>query len=103
MDMINVDSKNFEKEVLQSDLPVLMDIWAPWCGPCRMLGPIIEEVAKETTSFKVVKLNADEAPDIAQTYGVASIPTLLVFKGGKEANRSVGLIPKEDILKLMEA
>lgn len=103
MNVVNVNKDNFEEEVLRSELPVLMDIWAPWCGPCKMLGPVVEEVAAESDKFKVVKLNADEAPELAQSYQVVSIPTLLVFKGGKEVNRSVGLIAKDDIYKLLEA
>lgn len=99
--MINVNEQNFEEEVLKSDKPVLMDFWAPWCGPCRMLGPIVEEIAEESEQFKVVKLNCDEAPAIAQKYGVVSIPTLLVFNNGEEVKRSVGLIPKDEIIKLM--
>lgn len=103
MNVVNVNKDNFEEEVLRSELPVLMDIWAPWCGPCKMLGPVVEEVAAESDKFKVAKLNADEAPELAQSYQVVSIPTLLVFKGGKEVNRSVGLIAKDDIYKLLEA
>ncbi|MDO5401843.1 MAG: thioredoxin [Eubacteriales bacterium] len=101
MKVVSVNERNFEEEVLKSDKPVLMDIWAPWCGPCMMLGPIVEEVAEENDSFKVVKLNCDDSPSIAQKYGVVSIPTLLVFNNGKEVKRSVGLIPKEQVVSLM--
>ena len=102
MKVIHVDEKNFEEEVLKSDKPVLMDIWAPWCGPCMMLGPIVEDIANENDAFKVVKVNSDEAVTIAQKYGVMSIPTLLVIDKGVEVKRSVGLIPKEQILDLMK-
>ncbi|MDD3239299.1 MAG: thioredoxin [Lachnospira sp.] len=102
MALVHVDEKNFEEEVLKSDKPVLMDIWAPWCGPCMMLGPIVEDIANENDAFKVVKVNSDEAVTIAQKYGVMSIPTLLVIDKGVEVKRSVGLIPKEQILDLMK-
>ena len=102
MDVKNINLENFEQEVLQAETPVLVDIWAPWCGPCKMLGPIVEEVAQECDQVKVVKVNADEAPELAQKYGVSSIPTLLVIKDGEAVKRSVGLISKADILKLIE-
>ena len=102
MALVHVDEKNFEEEVLKSDKPVLMDIWAPWCGPCMMLGPIVQDNANENDAFKVVKVNSDEAVTIAQKYGVMSIPTLLVIDKGVEVKRSVGLIPKEQILDLMK-
>ncbi len=102
MEVKNISQEAFNKEVLESDVPVLVDLWAPWCGPCKMLGPVVEEVAAESTGVKVVKVNVDEAMDIAQQYRVVSIPTLLVFKGGKEVKRSIGVIPKAEILKLLE-
>lgn len=103
MEVKNIKQDEFEKEVLQSEIPVLVDIWAPWCGPCKMLGPVVEEVASESDTFQVVKINADESPEISQQYRVFSIPTLLVFKGGKEVKRSVGVIPKAEIKALVEA
>ena len=102
MEVKNISQEAFNKEVLETDVPVLVDLWAPWCGPCKMLGPVVEEVAAESTGVKVVKVNVDEAMDIAQQYRVVSIPTLLVFKGGKEVKRSIGVIPKAEILKLLE-
>lgn len=102
MEVKNIKQEEFEKEVLQSEIPVLVDIWAPWCGPCKMLGPVIEEVAAETDAFQVVKVNADDSPEIGQQYRVFSIPTLLVFKDGKEVKRSVGVISKADIKALMD-
>lgn len=102
MEVKNISQEAFNREVLESDVPVLVDLWAPWCGPCKMLGPVVEEVAAESTGVKVVKVNVDEAMDIAQQYRVVSIPTLLVFKDGKEVKRSIGVIPKAEILKLLE-
>lgn len=102
MEVKNISQEAFNKEVLEADVPVLVDLWAPWCGPCKMLGPVVEEVAAESTGVKVVKVNVDEAMDIAQQYRVVSIPTLLVFKDGKEVKRSIGVIPKAEILKLLE-
>ncbi|MDD3361939.1 MAG: thioredoxin [Hespellia sp.] len=101
MEVKNIKQEEFEKEVLQSKIPVLVDVWAPWCGPCKMLGPVIEEVAGETDAFQVIKVNADESPEISQQYRVFSIPTLLVFKDGKEVKRSVGVISKAEIKALM--
>ncbi|OGL83611.1 thioredoxin [Candidatus Uhrbacteria bacterium RIFCSPLOWO2_02_FULL_54_37] len=94
---------NFESEVEKSDVPVLVDFWAPWCGPCRIQGPIVEELAKELEGkpYKVGKLNVDESPNIAQQYGVMSIPTLMVFKGGKVDKQMVGVQQKETLKKAL--
>ena len=93
---------NFEQEVLSADKPVLVDFWASWCAPCRMLGPVVEEVAEETEGRAIVgKLNVDEEMELARKYRVASIPTLIVFENGQEVRRSVGVIDKEDILDLL--
>ena len=101
MTILKVDSANFEQEVLQSQIPVLVDFYADWCGPCKMLSPIVDEVAEQTAGVKVCKLNVDEAGDIAARYGVMSIPTLIVFRGGDAVKRSVGLIGKSDVLQLI--
>ena len=102
MDILRVTSQNFEKEVLKSDKTVLVDFYADWCGPCKMLSPIVDEVAKEMSEIKVVKVNVDEAQDLAMNYQVMSIPTLVVIKNGKEAKRSVGLIDKSEIKNLVK-
>ena len=102
MEILKVTSENFESEVLQSDKPVLIDFYADWCGPCKMLSPIVDEVAEENTDIKVVKINVDNAQDLAMKYQVMSIPTLVVIKDGKEVNRSVGLIDKEDVISLIK-
>lgn len=86
---------NFNEEVLQSDVPVLVDFWASWCMPCKMLTPVIEELAKEAEGYKVGKVNVDEEPELARQYNVMSIPTVLVFKGGQVVKQSVGVQPKE--------
>ena len=102
MEILKVTSENFESEVLQSDKPVLIDFYADWCGPCKMLSPIVDEVAEENTDIKVVKINVDNAQDLAMKYQVMSIPTLVVIKDGKEVNRSVGLIDKADVISLIK-
>ncbi len=99
---ITITSSNFEEEVLKSELPVLLDFWASWCGPCRMLAPVIEEIAKEQEGkIKVGKINVDEEPELAGAFKVSSIPTVVVMKGGKVAEMSVGFRPKADIEALL--
>lgn len=100
--VLEVTSENFEKEVLKSEKTVLVDFYAEWCGPCKRLSPIVEEVAKEEEEVKFVKMNIDNCEDIAIEYQVMSIPTLVVMKNGKEANRSVGLIDKEQVKELIK-
>ncbi len=100
--MLEITMDNFEKEVLESDRPVLVDFWATWCGPCMMLAPTVEEIAKERPDIKVCKVNVDEAADLAAAFGIMSIPTLMVFKNGEVAKQLVGLVPKEKILMLLD-
>ena len=101
MEPMTITSANFDTEVLHSDKPVLLDFWASWCGPCRMLSPIVDEVAEERADIKVGKVNVDEQPDLAAQFGVMSIPTLLVFKDGKLVNQTVGARPKSGVLALL--
>lgn len=102
MSVIDVKTADFEAEVLKSDKTVLVDFWAVWCGPCRMLSPVVDQVAEENPDIKVCKVNIDEEQQLAIKYGVMSIPTLLVFKGGELVNQSVGVIPKEEVLNLIK-
>jgi len=97
MSAIVITKDNFEAEVLKEQGTVLIDFWASWCGPCRMLSPIVDEVAAAHPEVKVGKINVDEQQELAQQYGIMSIPTLIVFKNGQKANESVGLIPKEKV------
>jgi len=101
MGLIEVTKETFDFEVLQSDQLVIVDFWATWCTPCRMLTPILEEIAAERPDIKICKINMDDAQDIAEEYGVMSIPALLYFKGGELINDSIGLISKERILSLL--
>ena len=102
MDIVNITNTNFRNEVLESDKTVLVDFWAPWCGPCRMVSPILDEIAAENPSVKVCKVNIDEQPQLASQYGVMSIPTLLVFHDGNVIDKAVGARNKAFILQMLE-
>ena len=101
MSAININKNNFWNEVLDSEKPVLLDFWASWCGPCRMVSPIVDEIAAERGDIKVGKVNVDEQPELAAQFGVMSIPTLVVMKGGKVVNQMVGARPKNQILAML--
>jgi len=104
MAVLNATGENFETEVLKSDLPVLVDFWAEWCGPCRMVGPVVDELAEELQGkLKVVKVNVDEAQDLAGSYQIMSIPTLLLFKGGQPVEQIVGAVPKDMLSQKINA
>jgi len=102
MAVVNITNTNFKAEVLESDKKVLVDFWAPWCGPCRMVSPIVEEIAEENAAIKVAKINIDEQPQLASQYGVMSIPTLMVFENGDVADKAVGARNKAFILQMLE-
>lgn len=102
MKTLHIKKETFEKEVLQSNIPVLLDFWAPWCGPCRMVGPILDEIAEEREDIKVCKVNVDEEPELAGAYDVMTIPTLMVIKDGQILTQSAGARPKAQILELFE-
>jgi thioredoxin 1 len=101
---LHVTDQDFDAEVLKSEVPVLVDFWAPWCGPCRMIAPAVDELARENAgSAKVVKINVDDSPGAAQQYGVSSIPTLVVFKGGQPVERFVGVQTKDKLQSALDA
>ena len=102
MAVMKVNKESFETEVLTAEGMVLVDFFADWCGPCKMLSPIVDEVAEENTDIKVCKINVDEEPELAMRYNVMSIPTLVVIQNGEEVNKSVGLVSKEDIIKMVK-
>lgn len=101
MAVLTITMDNFQSEVMQSDKPVLLDFWASWCGPCRMVSPIVDEIADECDDIKVGKINVDEQPALAQQFGVMSIPTLVVMREGAVVNKAVGAMPKAQILSLL--
>lgn len=103
MSVIKLTAKNFQQEALGSDVPVLVDFWASWCGPCQALGPIVEEVAAQAEGFKVGKVNVDEEPDLARRFGVMSIPTVVFLKNGKEFDRKVGVMPPEAFTSVLNS
>ena len=101
MAAMHINMENFENEVMRSEKPVLLDFFAPWCGPCRELGPVVEELAEELSNVKVAKINVDEERELAKKYRVFSIPTLVVIKGGEVVNKAVGARSKEEILQML--
>lgn len=101
MAVLTITKDNFASEVMQSDKPVLLDFWAAWCGPCRMVSPVVDEIAEERNDIKVGKINVDEQPELAQQFGVMSIPMLVVMKDGAITNKTVGAMPKQNILNLL--
>lgn len=102
MSIMNITKANFDELVKKSDKPVLLDFWAPWCGPCRMVGPIVEDIAQEREDIAVGKINVDEEVELAMEFGVASIPTLIVMENGEVKAKSIGYMPKPDIEKLLD-
>lgn len=102
MSVTKLNAQNFDQEVLHSNKPVLVDFYADWCGPCKMLSPVVEEIAGESDAYRVCKINVDDAPEIAARYRVMSIPTLIVFQGGEAAARTVGVQSKQTILNMLK-
>ncbi|MCL2217100.1 MAG: thioredoxin [Defluviitaleaceae bacterium] len=102
MQPLIISKENFDAEVMNSEKPVLLDFWAPWCGPCRMIGPIIDEIAKEVDSVKVGKINVDNDPELAEAFGAASIPLLVLVKGREVVDHILGAVPKETIMALIK-
>jgi len=102
MSTLTVTKENVQSEVMDAKQTVLLDFWAPWCGPCRMIGPVIDQIANENPQFKVMKVNIDQEPELAQSFGIMSIPTLVVVKSGRETKRAVGVLPKAEILALVK-
>ena len=102
MSVIKINKNNFEKEIMKSEKKVLLDFYADWCGPCRMVSPLVDEIADENSQYLVGKINVDQEPELAQTFGVSSIPTLVVIKDGKIVSHSVGAMPKPQILAMLE-
>ena len=101
MSALNINKNNFHQEVMESEKPVLLDFWAPWCGPCRMVAPLVDEIAEERDDIKVCKINVDEEPELASQFRVISIPTLAVMKEGKIVNQALGARPKKQILAML--
>lgn len=102
MSVIKINKNNFEKEIMKSEKKVLLDFYADWCGPCRMVSPLVDEIADENSQYLVGKINVDQEPELAQTFGVSSIPTLVVMEDGKIVSQSVGAMPKTQILAMLE-
>lgn len=102
MAVMTITKDNFEAEVLKADQPVLIDFWAAWCGPCKMMGPVIDQIAGENEGIKVGKINIDEQQELAMKYGIMSIPTVVLFENGQPKETSVGLVPKESIEKMLK-
>ena len=103
MSAMHITKQNFQKEVMESEKPVLLDFWASWCGPCRMVAPVLDQIAGERTDIKVCKINVDEEQELASAFQIMSIPTLMVVKGGKVVRQSAGARPKEQILAMLQS